>query len=179
LTLLTYAPTGAIVATPTTSLPEEFGSDRNGDYRYTWVRGAALTMEPLLSLGFSDEPRAFGHFLETCLRSGPAKGTRPLQVLYGIDGRTQIPEETLDHLDGYRGSRPVRIGNDAANQLQLDIYGEIIDTVDRLDQHTSTWRTTYGARSCQPPSGHATTGTSATRGYGRHGAGANVSPTPT
>jgi GH15 family glucan-1,4-alpha-glucosidase len=95
-------------------------------------------MGPMLSLGFSDELRAFGRFLQSCLESsGSVTGSGPLRVLYGIDGRPEVPEELLDQLDGYCGSAPVRIGNDAAHQLQLDIYGEIIDAVYLLDRHTN------------------------------------------
>lgn len=131
LKLLCHEPSGAIVAAVTTSLPETLGGSRNWDYRYVWVRDAAFSLYALLRLGFTDEADAFMTWLST--RLGDATGRSdeqgPLRVLYDLDGGIPDTEMTLDHLGGYADSRPVRVGNAAAGQLQLDIYGELIDSV--------------------------------------------------
>jgi GH15 family glucan-1,4-alpha-glucosidase len=129
LKLLTYKPTGAVVAAATTSLPEQLGGPRNWDYRFTWIRDASFSLYALLRLGFTEEAAAFMDWLTDRFKERMRGESGPLQIMYGIDGRADLREEILDHFEGYRGSAPVRIGNGAADQLQLDIYGELIDSV--------------------------------------------------
>jgi len=124
---------GSIIAAPTFGLPEEIGGIRNWDYRYTWIRDASFTVYALLKLGYEREAREFMKWVEQqCNDIGKAGR---LSLMYGLDGRIDLFEKELPHLEGYRGSRPVRIGNAAYNQVQLDIYGELLDAVYLYDKH--------------------------------------------
>jgi GH15 family glucan-1,4-alpha-glucosidase len=131
LQALTYAPTGAIVAAPTTSLPETVGGERNWDYRYTWVRDASLTMEALWVAACPDEADKFFGFLADAAASQLHRGM-DLQIMFGVGGERDLTERELRHLAGWRGSRPVRVGNGAWTQRQLDVYGELLGAAQRL-----------------------------------------------
>lgn len=133
LKLLTSQRYGSMVAAPTFGLPEGVGGVRNWDYRYTWIRDASFTVYALSRLGLYREAGAFGRWVDGYCTDVDGADAGALQVMYGIDGRRELPEEVLDHFEGYRGSRPVRIGNAAYQQLQLDIYGELLDSLSLYD----------------------------------------------
>ncbi len=135
LKLLVSKPSGAVAAAATTSLPEVIGGGRNWDYRFSWVRDSSMTIEALDNLGHLSEMEDYLRWIEGIIGSG-----RSLQVLYGLRGETEVPETVLANLDGYKGSRPVRIGNAAAKQKQLDIYGEIMDAAMRLSDYAGEIR---------------------------------------
>ncbi len=145
LKLLTHAETGAVIAAPTTSLPETIGGERNWDYRFVWLRDAAFTLAALDAVGHGAEADAFMRFLKKVCRH---EGGGHLQIMYGIDGRRDLVERQLDHLSGYLGSRPVRVGNGAAGQLQLDVYGEVMETAElwrrNHEMTEGTWRVLRG-----------------------------------
>lgn len=131
LKALTYAPTGGMVAAPTTSLPEGIGGVRNWDYRYCWLRDSAFTLDAFIRSGFIDEARGWRDWLLRAISGNP----NDLQIMYGVAGERRLPEYELPWLSGYEDSKPVRIGNAAAEQLQIDIYGEVLDTLGRAQLH--------------------------------------------
>ena len=145
LKALTYAPTGGIVAAATTSLPESVGGVRNWDYRYCWLRDATFTLQALVKTGYTDEAVAWREWLLRAIAGAPGR----LQILYGVAGERRVPEHELSWLSGYEGSTPVRVGNDAVGQLQLDVYGEVMDTLwlarsYGLDPNEDAWRMQRG-----------------------------------
>ena len=174
LKALTYAPTGGIVAAPTTSLPEKLGGVRNWDYRFCWLRDATITLQALMYAGFEDEARDWRRWLLRAIAGDPAE----VQIMYGVAGERRLPEYVADWLPGYDGN-PVRIGNEAVDQFQLDVYGEVMDALyqarttglQRRGQH-------LGAAEVADEDRRASGGGSRTRASGRFAAVRSTSPTP-
>jgi GH15 family glucan-1,4-alpha-glucosidase len=129
LRLMIYAPTGAPIAAPTAGLPEQLGGPRNWDYRFTWIRDSSFSVYALLGLGYTEEANRFLTWVRDRVEEQAGRDSGPLKIMYRVDGASDLHEEVLEHFEGYRGSRPVRIGNGAADQLQLDIYGEAMDSI--------------------------------------------------
>ena len=170
---LTFAPTGALLAAATTSLPETPSGERNWDYRYSWVRDSTFALWGLYTLGLDREANDFFSFLtEMC------DCDQDIQIMYGIGGERELPEQTLDHLTGYEGARPIRVGNAAYLQRQHDVWGAILDSVylhaRSRDQVTeSLWP--FLKRQARR---HRSTGASPTRGSGNHAVNRSTSPRP-
>src|SRR5437899_399492 len=169
LKLLISREHGSLIAAPTISVPEQIGGVRNWDYRFTWLRDAAFTLYALIRLGFVDETEAFIDWLKGRLGDDAERG--PLQVMYGIDGRQKLDELTLDHLQGYKHSRPVRIGNAAYQQLQLDIYGEMMDSIYLANKYGTQCPMPGGRKFSGYWSGWERTGNGPIKAYGRFVAG--------
>ena len=174
LKALTYGPTGGIVAAPTTSLPEHVGGVRNWDYRFCWLRDATLTLLAMLEAGYSDEAEAWRAWLLRAVAGDPAD----LQIMYGIAGERRLDERELDWLPGFEGSQPVRVGNAASEQLQLDVYGEVLDALYLARKHGVRPTTTPGRSRGSCSRGSRTAGGSPTPASGRCAARAGTSRTP-
>ena len=176
LQALTYYPTGAIVAAPTTSLPETPGGSRNWDYRYSWVRDASLTMDALWVAACPDEAAKFFNFLSTAAATSLSRGA-DLQIMFGVGGERDLSERVLAHLDGWRGSAPVRVGNGAWNQRQVDVYGELLAAVSRLRDQVGELDRRPGSSSWPSPMRPRAGGPRRTRASGRSAATRRTSST--
>jgi len=179
LKALSYKPTGAIMAAATTSLPETPGGQRNWDYRFTWIRDSAFMLRALYRLGYDWEAIEYFGFILDAVTSGDLNRPPELQIMYGIGGERDLTERTLDHLSGYQGARPVRVGNGAWNQKQHDVWGMILDALDVQFRAAAgqVWRR-YGRGSPGSSTPPWSTGASPTRGSGRSAANPSTSPRP-